>query len=141
VNSFGLKFHHQGVAVSAPEEALRYYRALGYRPGDRVFDPLQRVNVLMCCHDEMPDVELVWPGEGPSPIDKLLRANGSMIYHTCYVTEDAASSLAAMRNAGIDVLPVSAMLPAALFGGTPVSFHNISNVGLIELVHARPRER
>jgi catechol 2,3-dioxygenase-like lactoylglutathione lyase family enzyme len=138
MRQFGLTFHHHGVAVRSPEDALRYYRALGYRAGNSLFDPLQRVNVMMCCHEELPNVELVWPGEGASPIDKLLRTNGSMIYHTCYVTQDVTASLEAIRNAGIDLLPVSATMPAALFAGMPVSFHNVSNVGLIELIHARP---
>jgi hypothetical protein len=138
MRQFGLKFHHHGVAIREPGDALRYYRGLGYRAGNDVFDPLQRVNVMMCYHEDLPDVELVWPGEGPSPIDSLLRTHGSMIYHTCYVTTDATSSLEAMRAAGIELLPVGEVVPAALFEGTPVSFHSVGGLGLIELIHARP---
>jgi len=29
--------------------------------------------------------------------------------------------------------------PAALFGGVPVSFHSVDQLGLIELVHGEPR--
>lgn len=137
-NQFGLRFHHLGWIVRAPESAFSYLGALGYRAGSAAFDPLQNVNLAMRHHDAMPDVEVIWPGEGKSPIDVLLR-RGNMIYHVCYVTHDAEASLAAMTEAGLDVLPVSEAKPAVLFGGVPVSFHTIHDVGLVELIHGEPR--
>jgi hypothetical protein len=135
VNKFGLEFHHFGLAVRRPERAFLYLDALGYKAGATTFDPLQGVNLAMRHHAEMPDVEIIWPGDAPSPIDNLIKRGGSLIYHLCYVAADPAAAIAAMEAAGLDVLPVAEAKPAVLFGGRPVSFHSVDGVGLIELIH------
>jgi len=131
----GLKFHHFGLAVHTPAEAFAYLAALGYREGAVEFDPLQGVNVAMRHHAEMPDVEVIWPGEGPSPIDRMIKGRDSLIYHLCYSAPDAAASLAAIEAAGLQLYTVSEARPAVLFGGLAVSFHAIGGVGVIELIH------
>jgi hypothetical protein len=136
LNRFGLRFHHLGVAVGDPSAAMAFLAPLGYRQEPPVFDPLQRVHVSMCRHSSMPDVELVWPGEGPSPIDKLIRRDATVIYHWCYSTSDVDASLTAMIQAGLDIVEISPPLPALLFGGIEVSFYSISGFGLIEILHA-----
>jgi hypothetical protein len=136
VNSFGVQFHHFGLAVRSPERAFAYLRALGYSDGEAIYDPLQKVNLALCRHSEMPDVELIWPADGPSPLDNLIRrGGGSMIYHLCYTTRDPAASIVAMEAAGLEVMPVSPPQPAVLFGGREVSFFSILDVGMIELIH------
>jgi len=135
MNRFGLTFHHLGLAVPSTAEAVQFLDRLGYRQGPTVFDPLQKVNLSMCWHDTMPDVELVWPGDEPSPIDRMLKRGGPQVYHFCYSTRDAAASLAGMEAEGIAVLELAPPQPAVLFGGRPVSFHSIAGFGLIELIH------
>ncbi|HUN51672.1 MAG TPA: VOC family protein [Candidatus Sulfotelmatobacter sp.] len=131
----GLRFHHFGLAVREPASAFRYLAVLGYREGAAAFDPLQRVNVAMRHHADMPDVEVIWPGAGPSPIDNMLRRDGALIYHLCYVAADAERALAGLAAAGLDVLTIGVAQPAVLFGGRQVSFHSIDQVCLIELIH------
>lgn len=131
---YGLRFHHLGLAVAAPEPAFHFLGALGYADGAQAFDPLQRVNLAMRHHRAMPDVEVIWPGDGPSPIDQMIK-RGNMIYHMCFETDDAASSVAAMEDAGHRVLTLGKAKPAVLFGGVPVSFHRVDGFGLIELIH------
>jgi hypothetical protein len=137
-NRFGLSFHHFGWAVRTPAPAFIYLASLGYSLGSTIFDSLQRVNLSMCCHPEMPDVELIWPSDGPSPVDNLIKRRGSAIYHLCYTSADAEGAVAAMEAAGLRVLPVSPPQPAVLFGGRPVSFYNIADLGLIEIIHGKP---
>ena len=132
---FGLHFHHFGLAVDSPERAFLYLKTLGYQEGHQAYDPLQRVNVAMRHHVQMPDVEVIWPGDEPSPIDKLIKRGDGRIYHLCYTVRDAAGALAAMEAAGLDLMTVSEPLPAILFGGESVSFHHIAGFGLIELIH------
>ena len=131
---FGLRFHHFGLAVAEPEPAFRYLEALGYTEGAVVFDPNQRVNLAMRHHAVMPDVEVIWPGDGPSPIDKMLRRNGSMVYHLCYEVADPEAAILAMEQAGLEVAQVSLPTPAPLFGGREVSFYSVAGFGLIELL-------
>ena len=131
----GMAFHHFGLAVSAPQQAFLYLASLGYSEGNTVFDPLQKVNLAMRHHALMPDVEVIWPGEGPSPIDNLVKRSGSMIYHICYTCPDPAAALAALEAAGLETMVVSPPTPAVLFDGREVSFHHISGFGLIEILH------
>jgi catechol 2,3-dioxygenase-like lactoylglutathione lyase family enzyme len=131
----GLSFHHFGLAVRQPDEAFTYLRALGYKDGNQVFDERQRVNLAMRHHALMPDVEVIWPGDGPSPIDVQIRRMGSLIYHLCYSCADGDAAIAAIEAAGIETALVSPPTPAILFGGRHVSFHMISGFGLIELLH------
>jgi hypothetical protein len=134
MNSYGLEFHHFGLAVKSPDAAFRYLSDLGYRAGSTCYDPLQKVNLAMRHHDRMPDVEVIWPGQEPSPIDRMLKKSDSMIYHLCYTSANVDESLAALERAGLEVLPLGIAQPALLFGGIEVSFYNITGVGIIEII-------
>ncbi|MGC1524042.1 MAG: VOC family protein [Steroidobacteraceae bacterium] len=138
MNQYGLEFHHLGLAVKSPEAALRYLDDLGYRAGNACYDPLQKVNLAMRHHERMPDVEVIWPGAGPSPIDSVLEHGDSLIYHICYTSKDVERSLAALEQAGLEVLPLGFPQPALLFDGIEVSFHRISGVGVIEIIAGMP---
>src|SRR4051794_14414404 len=138
MQGYGLRFHHLGLAVPAPEQAFVFLEALGYRPGAQTFDPLQNVSLAMRHHAAMPDVEVIWPGEGPSPIDQMIK-RGNMIYHMCFETDDGAAAIAAMEADGLRVFSLGEPKPARLFGGVPVSFHRVDQVGLIEFIHGVPR--
>jgi hypothetical protein len=138
VQNLGLRFHHFGLAVHSPEEAFRYLAALGYTEGIVEYDPLQRVNLAMRHHSQMPDVEVIWPQEKPSPIDSIIKGRDSIIYHLCYTVSDAHATLRGLEQAGLQVRTVSEPQPAILFGGLRVSFHLISGVGVIELIHGDP---
>jgi hypothetical protein len=138
MNTFGLRFHHFGLAVPNPCAAFRFLRALGYRLGPVVFDPLQQVNLALCAHEEMPDVEVIWPSETPSPIDRILKRGGPMVYHLCYVAESPDAAIGAMEATGLNIIAHGEPKPAVLFGGQPVSFYSISDIGLIELIQGEP---
>src|SRR5690349_18139289 len=114
MNEFGLAFHHLGLAVLRPEEAFKYLKLLGYTDAATCFDPLQRVNLAIRYHASMPAVEVIWPGDGPSPIDKLIKQRVAIIYHLCYTTGDAEKSLAAITAAGLEVMTLGTAQPAIL---------------------------
>ena len=129
-----LTFHHHGLAVSAPDDAFNFLTRLGYSLGVALFDPLQRVNLALCTHDSMPTVEVVWPGNDGSPIDKILKG-GPTVYHTCYATRNADGWIAEMEAKGVNLMTISPPMPAILFGGQKVSFHFVHGFGIIELLH------
>lgn len=137
MNSFGLEFHHLGLAVKTPGRALAMLAALGYRKGRDAYDPLQRVNLAMFHHAEMPDVEVIWPGEGPSPIDNIVRKSDGRVYHLCYAAADPERTIKAMEAEGLEIVQVAAPEPAVLFDGRPVSFYSVVGFGLIELIDCR----
>lgn len=137
-NQFGLVFHHMGLAVRDPMPSIAFLEAIGYRHGAPIFDPLQGVNLAMCQHPFMPAVELVWPGSSASPIDRIVRNTDAAIYHLCFVAADTESSLAAMEQAGLEIIEISPSKPAKLFSGDKVSFHCIGGFGLIEILERDP---
>ena len=138
MNQYRLEFHHFGLAVKSPEAAFRYLDGLGYFAGNTCYDPLQKVNLAMRHHDRMPDVEVIWAGAEPSPIDRMLRQSDSMIYHLCYTSEDVEWSIAALEQAGLEVLALSVAQPALLFRGIAVSFYSVTGVGIIEIISGVP---
>ncbi|MDD4914738.1 MAG: VOC family protein [Methylococcales bacterium] len=140
MNEFGLAFHHFGLAVRSPDQAFGFLAALGYQQGETVFDPLQSVNLAMCYHADMPDVEVIWPSAEASPIDAMLKRRDSLIYHLCYTAADPADALLKMEKAGLAVLPAVEPRPAILFGGHEVSFYFVAGFGLIELIHCNPAD-
>jgi len=132
---FGLTFHHLGLAVPRPDEAVRFLCGLGYAIGQPIFDPEQNVNLALCRHPQMPAVEIISPGNGPGPIDKLVaRRKGGIVYHACYETKDLAASLAAIAAAKLNPLCAAAPRPAVLFNGRAVSFYVVVGIGLIEIL-------
>jgi Glyoxalase/Bleomycin resistance protein/Dioxygenase superfamily len=140
MNRYGLEFHHFGLAVRSPEAAFRYLEDLGYRAGSTCYDPLQKVNLAMRHHERMPDVEVIWPGAEPSPIDTMLKQNDSLIYHLCYSSEDVERSLASMERADMEIMPLGFPQPAVLFQGREVSFYRITGVGVIEIIAGLPAQ-
>ena len=101
MNLSRLQFHHFGLAVRRPDEARTFVTSLGYRLGDYVFDPAQNVHLQMCHHADHPDVEIIWPGDTPGPVDRLVqRRPAGIVYHLCYVTDDLAATLAGCEAAG-----------------------------------------
>ncbi len=132
-----LTFHHFGLAVRRPDRAFLCLKALGYSEGNAAYDPLQAVNVAMRHHPTMPDVEVIWPGENPSPIDNIVKGGKSLIYHLCYASDDAAQAIAYLRSMGLNPIEIGPPKPAILFGGLEVSFYNLLGLGTIEIIHGR----
>ncbi|HEY0975602.1 MAG TPA: VOC family protein [Solimonas sp.] len=135
MNRYGLSFHHFGLAVREEAPARLFLEGLGYRVDPLITDPEQNVQVSLARAPGLPTIELVLPTEVPGPLTSVLKGRDSNIYHSCYVTDDAEASLAAIAADELPHTEVSASKPAVLFGGAPVSFHYVSGFGLIELIH------
>jgi catechol 2,3-dioxygenase-like lactoylglutathione lyase family enzyme len=135
-STFGLQFHHLGLAVKEPAEARRFLEGLGYRFGGEIFDPLQNVNVMMCYHDTMPAVEIIFPASaGQGPVTNLLATHkNGLIYHLCFRVDNLSECLTRMEAAGIRLFEISPPQPAVLFGGDPVSFYMVPGMGVIEII-------
>jgi acyl carrier protein len=129
-----LRFHHHGLALKHEHAALSFLRMLGYDSGTIVYDPLQNVQARMCTHVTAPAVELVLPGKDDGPLTRLLTKHEHMLYHTCYEVADRDETVKSIEETGLRVIEVARPLPAILFHGRKVSFHNVLGFGLIELL-------
>ena len=129
-----MKFHHLGLATRNADEARRTLSALGYRLQEPVFDPLQNVNLIWCDHDSMPAIEVVYPADGPGPLDPYLADHAELVYHLCYAATDIQAAVDTLKSSGLRLLPVVAPKPAVLFDGRAVAFYHLKGLGLIEIV-------
>jgi hypothetical protein len=134
MQGFGLQFDHFGLATSDADKSLSFLGALGYQVPEAVHDPLQRVNLVFCTHPEMPSVEVIYAAGEEGPLQAILAHQPQSIYHLCFRSRDAASSLAEMKEAGYRSLVVSPAKPAILFDSLCVSFHMVHGFGLIEII-------
>ena len=132
--NFDLRFDHLGLATRDPQVTLKFLRSLGYDTPEAVHDPLQSANLVYCTHSAMPSVEVIFAGNAPGPLEAILAAKPTDIYHQCYRSADRSLTLAAIKAAGFRVVLVSAPKPAVLFGGLSVSFHLVKGFGLIEII-------
>jgi catechol 2,3-dioxygenase-like lactoylglutathione lyase family enzyme len=139
-NKWGLAFHHLGLAVQDPEAAAHFLTGLGYRIGPTIHDPLQNVHLAMCAHDQMPDVEIISPGDGPGPLEKLLSSHrDGLVYHMCYTSADLDRTLDALESdQRFSVRSIAPPTQAILFDGKRVSFYLVEGVGLIEIIEEGP---
>lgn len=136
LRTFGLTFDHFGVATRSPDRALAFLKGLGHQPGNVVYDPLQKVNLVFCPSSEMPAVEVIFPSDESGPLTNILADRHEAMYHVCYRSSDVDASIAAMRQAGHRVVQVAAPQPAILFGDKRVSFYLVRGFGLIEILEA-----
>lgn len=141
MNSFGLKFHHMGLAISDVKKASIFVKSLGYELSKVVSDPLQRVDLIMCSHTEMPSIELVFneSNHSDSPISSILKYQKESIYHLCYSCCHIEETISLLKSVGIKILKISSAKPAILFDGRYVAFYFISGFGLIELLEEENR--
>jgi methylmalonyl-CoA/ethylmalonyl-CoA epimerase len=130
----GVKFHHLGLAVREDAEALTYLKHFGYKAGEKIFDPEQNVFVRLCTSDAYPDVEIVTPGEGKTPLDPILQRQPEALYHNCYEVKDPDALVKSLETANLRVMPLSPPKPAILFNGRKVSFYRVIGFGVIELL-------
>ena len=130
----GLTFHHLGLALRKEDEALNFLDHLGYALGEKIYDAEQNVYARLCTSSELPDIEILLPGEGKTPLESILKNNSELLYHTCYKSTDLSAFLAGLNTAGIRHICVSPPKPAILFGGRKVSFYHIRGYGLIEIL-------
>ena len=128
------RFHHIGVAVKSIEKTAEIYRRGGYFVSEKIYDPVQNVNICWLTKEGMPTVELLEPVDDTSPVCKTLEKNGVTPYHTCYVVDHIDEAVAELRK--VKYVMVSTPVEAVAIHNCRVCFLFNKNVGLIELVEA-----
>lgn len=134
MNTYGLDFHHLGLAVANPDKAVRFLTGLGYSLEDQIYDPLQNVNLIMCHSKTMPAVEIIFSSEEPGPLQGLLKNRTELLYHLCFATKDLESSLEAIKADDNKIICVIPPQKAVLFSQRQVSFYYVAEFGLIEIL-------
>lgn len=138
MNHYGLEFHHLGLAVAHPDMALRFIAGLGYTLGPQIYDPLQKVNLIMCHSPGRPAIEIISSSGEPGPLDGILKNRTELLYHLGFMARDLEASLQAIKEDGNQLLCVSPPKAAVLFASKPVSFYYVSGFGLMEIIQDLP---
>jgi methylmalonyl-CoA/ethylmalonyl-CoA epimerase len=135
---YGLEFHHLGLAVAHPDKAARFVAGLGYTLGPPIYDPLQKVNLIMCLSPGGPAIEIISSSGEAGPLDGILKNRTELLYHLGFTARDLEASLQAIKEDGNQILCVSPPKEAVLFAFKQVSFYYVSGFGLIEIIQDLP---
>lgn len=136
MNVASLKIHHLGAAVKSIETAAAVYRENGYRVSEKIFDPLQNVNICFAEKSGEPAVELVEPAGENSPVFNLVKKTDDVpeVYHICYAVENIEKSISELRRERW--LLVKPPQIAVACGNAKVAFLYSKEAGLVELLEA-----
>lgn len=133
MDKYGLKFHHLGLATQKHEKAVTFLKGMGYTVSQSVFDPAQNVNLILCTHLSMPDIEIIYPAQTPGHLEVILKDSAESLYHMCYSSRNLSDALERIKSEN-RVITVSERKPAVLFSGKRVSFYMIAGFGMIEIL-------
>lgn len=129
-----MTFHHIGIAVKSIDMTSAIYVSGGYLQSKIIFDPEQNVNICWLIKKGMPLLELLEPVGDDSPVNALLKKNGVIPYHICYMVENIELAIAELQK--MKYVTICKPVEAVAINGSKVSFLYNKNIGLIELVEA-----
>ena len=136
MNKYGLSFHHLGLATKRFESATIFLKGLQYHIPKLVYDKEQNVNLALCTHAKQPDIELICEPDNSRhhPLVGILENRDSMLYHTCYFSNNPDESILKMKDDGLRLSIISKPKPAILFSNRLVSFYYVRGFGLLEVI-------
>ena len=127
-----LRFHHIGIACHDIEVTKGFYVAQGYVASETVDDARQHVRICFLTKSGMPQLELVAPLDGVSPVLRTLETSGVAPYHICYEVDDIAAAIKELK--ALHFVLVSRPVAACAIDDRRVCFLYSKDAGLIELV-------
>lgn len=125
-------FHHIGIATNSIDLTTPYYLEAGYMITEKIYDPLQKVNICFLCKEGNPYLELIEPASKESPINNVLLKSGVTPYHICYGVTNIYDAIESLKKKKYILLgkPIIALaLDKRL-----ICFLFNKDVGLIELI-------
>lgn len=126
-----LKIHHIGYAVKNIDKSIELFGNIGYVIHEKVIDEKRKV-IIAFAESSGYLIELIAPLSEGSPVDSILRKNGSTPYHICYETEDVKLMCQELKAEKYRV--ISEISPAPAIGNANVVFLFNPAIGIIELV-------
>ena len=131
--NLNLRIHHIGYAVKDIDKAIDKFASLGYAIPEKQEDVSRNVTIVFAEKDGY-CVELISPlcSEKPSPVDSILKKNGSTPYHICYEVDNIQEACAVLKKERY--LMISDISPAPAINDRNVVFLHNAAVGIIELV-------
>ena len=130
-----LKFHHIGIATRNFEKAIQTYQALGYSVLIEPLEvPTQEVRVCFLKKAGHPLIEIIEPAGDSSPVNTLLKKNGSGPYHFCYITYNINDTIKRLKEQRF--LVFSKPVESIAFNNNLMVFAYKDDIGFIEIVES-----
>lgn len=126
-----LKIHHIGYAVKNIDKAIELFGNLGYIVHEKTIDEKRKV-IIAFAESSGYSIELIAPLSDGSPVDSILKKNGSTPYHICYETADVKKMCQELKVEKFRV--ISDISPAPAIDNANVVFLLNPVMGIIELV-------
>ncbi len=98
------EFDHVGIAVTALQDASRFYSALGLKLGSAEEVPSEKVRVQMFNLNNNCRIELLEPTSPDSTVARFLEKRGPGIHHICLRVSDIRETLKRLKSAGIRLI-------------------------------------
>lgn len=127
-----MKLNHIGVAVNDIEETTHLLEFFGYSADEKImWDENQKVNVRFLYNSNAPTIELLAGGAEPSPIEQILKKNGTSVYHLCFETKSIEDTVQELRRQ--HYLPIGEKKESVIGGRNVIFLYHPDNV-MIELL-------
>ncbi len=105
---------------------------MGYEITEKIFDPIQNVQICFVYKTGNPRIELIEPVSDSSPVCNIIAKSGVTPYHFCYEVKNIEKSIMVLKNNKF-VLLVKPTIAVAMDNRLIAFLYNKS-FGLIELV-------
>ncbi|MEG1875951.1 MAG: VOC family protein [Lachnospiraceae bacterium] len=126
-----MRIHHIGYAVRNIKKCRQYFLNLGYfDEGKGVIDVERNIEILFM-RNEFQLIELVAPLNEKSSITNLLKRNGAIPYHICYVTHDLEEKVTELLGGGWIITQKPS--PAIAMNMKKIVFLYHKDIGIIEI--------
>ncbi len=133
--STAFTFHHVGSLTSDLSQAEKTSNVLGFTFYERIYDPIQEVNLSFGRNAMGILLELVEPQEN-SKVYKLLKRNGSGPYHICFEVDSIEEAEKKLGQSGF--ICINTPKKAIAFQDRLVAFYYNPVHGVIELLEKSP---
>jgi methylmalonyl-CoA/ethylmalonyl-CoA epimerase len=127
-----MKFHHIGVACKNIKDSILSYEEIGYESSELILDPIQNVELCFLKKADSPLIELVGVVDENSPLNNILKKNGTIPYHTCYEVTDIDAQIIDLSKKGYMLL--SKPVEAIAFSNRRICFLYNRHIGIVELL-------
>lgn len=127
-----LLLHHIGIATADMDSSILVYEQLGYTSSKIYRDKIQEVDLSFLRKDGETIIELVSPYKSGSPIEAILKKNGTVPYHICYEVVSIDETIKELRK--LKFIQVSQKVPAIAFNNREICFLYHKNFGTLELL-------
>lgn len=128
-----LQIHHFGYATKSIEDSVIFYKKMNYVSSEIYIDKIQSVKIVLLSKENSITIELVEPLGEKSPVNDILKKNGTTPYHVCYEVDDINNVIKEFKE--LNFIKLFNPVPAIAFQERLICYLYNRDFGLIELLN------